>query len=109
MPDRDPVEAGYDAVYASMPHSPTLRKLWREHAAGPGFPDEFAHISFVTLAQLQRMAGELRLGPGDTLVDLGCGMGEAAVAALSAEMSLTLERKPYKRRVFAAATRRGTP
>ena len=33
-------------------------------------------------------------------------MGEAAVAALSAEMSLTLERKPYKRRVFAAATRR---
>ncbi|MCH8850723.1 MAG: hypothetical protein IIC89_07850 [Chloroflexi bacterium] len=46
------------------------------------------------------------LAARDTLVS---EMGEAAVAALSAEMSLTLERKPYKRRVFAAATRRGTP
>ena len=77
--DRGPVEVGYDAVYEAMPKSPTLRRLWREHAAGPDFPDEFAHISFVTLAQLQRMADELRLAPGKTLVDLGCGMGGPAL------------------------------
>lgn len=32
-------------------------------------------------------------------------MGEAAFGALSAEMSLTLERKPYRRRVLAVATK----
>ncbi len=77
--DRSLVEAGYDAVYAAMPGSPTLRRLWREHAAGLDFPDEFAHISFVTIAQLRRMAGELRLSPEKTLVDLGCGMGGPAL------------------------------
>ena len=77
--DRDPVEAGYDAVYAAMPHSPTLRRVWREYAAGVDFPDEFAHISFVTLPQLHRIASRLRLAPGDTLVDLGCGMGGPAL------------------------------
>ncbi len=57
-----------------MPKSATLSRLWREHAAGLDFPEEFAHISFVTLSQLRRMAHELRLSPGKTLVDLGCGM-----------------------------------
>jgi SAM-dependent methyltransferase len=77
--DRSLVEAGYDAVHAAMPGSPTLNRLWREHAAGLDFPEELAHISFVTIAQLQRMADELRLSPGMTLVDLGCGMGGPAL------------------------------
>jgi ubiquinone/menaquinone biosynthesis C-methylase UbiE len=68
------IAVGYDAVYAAIPKSPTLLRLWREHAAGLDFPEEFAHISFVTLPELSRMANELRLGPGKTLVDLGCGM-----------------------------------
>jgi SAM-dependent methyltransferase len=33
-------------------------------------------------------------------------MGEAAVGALVLEMSLTLEHRPYSRRVFVSATRR---
>jgi hypothetical protein len=33
-------------------------------------------------------------------------MGDAAVGALTLEMSLTLARKPYKRRILAAAARR---
>ncbi len=32
-------------------------------------------------------------------------MGEAAVGALSLEMALTIDRKPYRRRVLIAATR----
>jgi ubiquinone/menaquinone biosynthesis C-methylase UbiE len=77
--DSNPVEAGYDAVYAAMPASATLRRLWRDHAAGADFPDEFAHISFVTLSQLQRMTEELRLAPGKSLVDVGCGLAGPAL------------------------------
>ena len=82
QPDiRDPnvLSLGYSAVYAATPNSATLRRLWHEHAEGLDFPDEFGHISFVTLAQLRRFAAELRLGPGATLVDLGCGRGGPAL------------------------------
>lgn len=73
------VSVGYDAVYEATPKSATLRRLWREHASGADFPDEFANISFVTIPQLKLIASELRLGPGKTLVDLGCGMGGPAL------------------------------
>jgi hypothetical protein len=69
------VAMGYDAVFGATPKSPTLRRLWREHASGVDFPDEFSHISFVTIPQLELMASELRLAPEKMLVDLGCGMG----------------------------------
>jgi len=76
---QDIVAAGYDAVYAATTASQTLRRLWREHAAGVDFPDEFSHISFVTLGQLRRMRAELRLGPEKVLADIGCGMGGPAL------------------------------
>jgi ubiquinone/menaquinone biosynthesis C-methylase UbiE len=79
QPEANIVSAGYDAVYEATPRSPTLRRTWREHASD--FPDEFSHISFVTLAQHRRMVTELRLSPGDTLVDLACGMGGPALLA----------------------------
>jgi ubiquinone/menaquinone biosynthesis C-methylase UbiE len=75
----DTVASGYDAVYAALPNSPTLQRLWREHACGTDFPAEFYHISFVTLSELRRMASELRVGPGKTFVDLGCGLGGPAL------------------------------
>ncbi|HEU4759710.1 MAG TPA: methyltransferase domain-containing protein, partial [Dehalococcoidia bacterium] len=78
-PERDMLVMGYDAVYTAMPKSPTLNRLWREHAAGGDFPEEFGHISFVTLAELRRMAAELGLHAGSTLVDLGCGMAGPAL------------------------------
>jgi ubiquinone/menaquinone biosynthesis C-methylase UbiE len=71
--------AGYDAVHGGMSKSPTLRRMWHELAEGLDFPEEFGHISFTTLPELHRMAGELRLGPGDTLVDLGCGAAGPAL------------------------------
>lgn len=75
----DILSMGYSAVYAATPGSPTLRRLWHEHAEGLDFPDDFGHISFVTVPELQRIAHELRLAPGDTLVDLGCGRGGPAL------------------------------
>jgi SAM-dependent methyltransferase len=77
--EQNVISAGYDAVYAAMPKSPTLRRLWREHACGVDFPEQFDHISFVTVAELTRFASELRLQQGDTLVDLACGMGGPAL------------------------------
>ena len=77
--ERDIISTGYDAVYAAMPNSPTLRRLWHEYADGLDFPEEFGHISFTTLPELRRVAAELRVGPGRTLVDLGCGTGGPAL------------------------------
>lgn len=77
--EQDIVSAGYDAVYGAAPKSPTLRRLWHELAEGLDFPEEFGHISFTTLPELERVAAELRLRPGDTLVDLGCGMAGPAL------------------------------
>jgi SAM-dependent methyltransferase len=76
---RSVVALGYDAVFDATPRSPTLRRLWRELALGGDFPEEFLHISFVTLPQLHRMASDLQIHSGDTLVDLGCGMGGPAL------------------------------
>ena len=79
LQDPNIISTGYNAVHGATPDSPTLRRLWHEHAEGPDFPEEFGHISFVTLPQLRRMAAELRLDPGATLVDLGCGRGGPAL------------------------------
>ena len=67
--------AGYDAVYAALPQSPTFSRIWREHALGPDYPAGFEHISFLTLAEMREMAAALALSPRSTLVDLACGMG----------------------------------
>lgn len=79
MGEPDALSSGYSTVYDATPNSPTLQRLWHEHAEGPDFPEEFGHISFVTLDQLRRMAGELGLSAGSTLVDLGCGRGGPAL------------------------------
>ena len=69
------VAQGYDAVYEAIPRSPTLLRLWKEHAAGQDYPDAFSHISFITLEDLRHLAGALRLSEGSTFADLACGMG----------------------------------
>jgi len=88
--EQDIVSAGYDAVYRGVSNSPTQRRLWHELAEGLDFPEEFGHISFTTLPELRRIAAELRLRPGDTLVDLGCGVaGPALWVARETQARLT--------------------
>ncbi len=74
-PTQDVVASGYDAVYDAMPRSDTLRRIWREHALGPGYPQGFEHISFLTLDEMRHMAAALRLERSAHLVDLACGAG----------------------------------
>jgi SAM-dependent methyltransferase len=71
----DLVASGYDAFYESWGQSTTLRAIWREHVTGPDFPEEFAHISFVTLSVLQDLRDALQLAPDGALVGLACGAG----------------------------------
>ncbi len=71
----DLVASGYDAFYAAWGRSPTLRRIWREHVTGPDYPEEFAHISFLPLAQLQALTAGLNLAADQLLVDLACGAG----------------------------------
>ncbi|HEX5480015.1 MAG TPA: class I SAM-dependent methyltransferase [Dehalococcoidia bacterium] len=92
MPDTDEsrVAAGYDLVYEAVPRSPTLARIWREHACGPDYPAGFEHISFITLDELRTFVNDLRLTPGSRLIDLACGMGGPGLwVAREADAELT--------------------
>lgn len=58
-----------------MPRSPTLLRIWKQLVAGDDYPDDFYHISFITLPDLRRLAGALGLSRGSTFADIACGMG----------------------------------
>ena len=73
--DSDIIASGYDAFYSVWGRSPTLRRIWRQHVAGPDFPEEFAHISFLSVAQLRSLTEGLHLAGDQLLVDLACGAG----------------------------------
>ena len=75
MPSDDPLATGYDSFYEAWGRSPTWRQIWREHVTGPDYPEEFAHISFLPLAELRALAQGLKLAADQTLVDLACGAG----------------------------------
>ncbi len=71
----DLIAGGYDALYAVWGRSPTLRRIWRQNVTGLDFPEEFPHISFVSLAQLRSLTDGLDLAADQLLVDLACGAG----------------------------------
>ena len=75
MASDDPVATGYDLFYEAWGRSPTWRRIWREHVTGPDYPEEFAHVSFLPLAQLRSLADGLSLVADQTVVDLACGAG----------------------------------
>ncbi len=73
-PERD----AYGTKWASHVESPTRQRL-RHEVYGDEFPAEVDPRSFLTWTELRRLAAELRVGSGDTFVDLGCGHGGAAL------------------------------
>jgi SAM-dependent methyltransferase len=54
--------------------SATLERLYRT-AYGEDYPAEATPNAFVSRTTLQRLVGALHVGPGHTVVDLGCGHG----------------------------------
>jgi len=61
-------------VFAGWAKSATARNIWRK-VYREDYSEEVDPLSFVTVTDLKRIAQELRLSPGQTLVDLGCGRG----------------------------------
>jgi ubiquinone/menaquinone biosynthesis C-methylase UbiE len=101
----DLVASGYDAFYGSWGRSPTLRRIWRDHVTGPDYPEAFAHISFLPLAQLRALAAGLQLDAGHLLVDLACGAGgpglwvakESGARLVGRDLSLVAVRRAAER------------
>ena len=67
----------FEATYAT-PASRVQERVWRE-AFGDEYPEGVDPYSYVTASELRRFAAETAVGPGDTLVDLGCGRGGAGL------------------------------
>ena len=70
VPDHD----SYSAQYASHVDSPTRQRIRRE-VYGDEYPEDVDPRSFITRTELRSLADALRVGPGQTFVDLGCGHG----------------------------------
>ena len=62
----------FDEGYAAAARPTRRHELFTEVL---GLPPEVEPNSFVTVDALERIARELRVGPGDRLVDLACGRG----------------------------------
>ncbi len=74
-PDRrTSIQENFDRSHAIHARSATLRRIWRD-AYGDEYPEEASPNGFIPRSILRRLADELRVGPGETLVDLGCGHG----------------------------------
>lgn len=67
-------QPGYSTKWSSHDESPTRQRIRRE-IYGDDYPVEADPRSFVTLTELRAMARDLRVGDGQTIVDLGCGQG----------------------------------
>jgi SAM-dependent methyltransferase len=77
----------FEDTYAAAA-SPTQEQIWRE-VFGDEYPAGLDPYSFVTRSELARFAEEVRVGAGDSLVDIGCGRGGAGLwvaAATGAEL-----------------------
>lgn len=71
---RRPSAQGFDLVYTSVTRNPTFQRIRRE-VLGDEHPDGITPYSWVTRSDLRRLAHELRVGRGQTFLDLGCGEG----------------------------------
>lgn len=71
---RPRTEQGYSARWSSHDESPTRQRIRRE-VYGDDYPVEADPRSYVTLTELRAIARDVRVGPGQTVIDLGCGQG----------------------------------
>ncbi len=116
MVDTTDWRAIFEATYSTA-ESAVQEQVWRE-AFGAEYPEGIDPYSYVTASELQRIAEDVHLEPGDRLVDLGCGRGGAGlwVAAATgarltgvdiAEAALEAARSRAARVGLSAEFRRG--
>ena len=71
------MERNWQAIFEETyqgPPSTVERRIWQD-VFGDEYPNGLDPYSFISRTELGRFAAELRVGRGETLVDLGCGRG----------------------------------
>jgi ubiquinone/menaquinone biosynthesis C-methylase UbiE len=110
-PAHGPSAAGFDEAF-SAPGSPGIRRVWE--LAEPDLPPQIEPFSFVSTELLRYVVHALRLEPGQTLVDLGCGRGgpglwlarEAGVSLVGVDFSpVAVDQAADRAALFGLATR----
>src|ERR1700748_428238 len=71
MPPKPRFAGYFDSWYADRVATPTVDEIMNRHMGFP--PDTRAGV--VPAEAIPELAGELRLAPGSTLLDLACGRG----------------------------------
>ncbi|MBA3652595.1 MAG: class I SAM-dependent methyltransferase [Actinobacteria bacterium] len=110
------VASGYDSFYASWGDSPTLRAIWPEHVTGSDFPERFAHISFLRLAELASLRDALDLAAGSVFANLACDAGgtglwvaqQAGADLIEIDLSATAVQRAGERVAALGLTGRAT-
>ena len=113
----DTLRAVFEGTY-SAPPSRVQERVWRS-VFGDEYPDGLDPYSYVSRTELARFVRETLVGPGDVLVDLGCGRGGAGLwVAMAtgarlvgidiAEAALEAARERSSRLGADASFRRGT-
>lgn len=108
---RRPTAAAFDQAF-SVSCGPGIRRVWE--LAEPDLPARIEPFSFVSADLLRYVVHALRLEPGQTLVDLGCGRGgpglwmarEAGVSLVGVDFSpVAVDQAAGRAALFGLATR----
>jgi ubiquinone/menaquinone biosynthesis C-methylase UbiE len=79
MPSRSyPSRTVYDSIYEAISTAPLIEQISREVFTDEHVPG-LGSFSFVTLTDLRMLATALKAGPGDRILDVGCGRGGPAL------------------------------
>ena len=105
----------YDSRFATRVHSPTRVRI-RQEVYGDEFPVDASGNNYATVSELRRMARELQVGTGQTLVDLGCGYGgpgswiarETGAAVVGVDLSETFTQAAPERAASLDVAERAT-
>lgn len=72
--DRPSIAQAFDRSHGGRMQSATVDRIYRA-AFGADYPETAQPNAFYSGSTLQRLADALQIGPGQTVVDLGCGHG----------------------------------
>ena len=73
----DALRAAFESTYAAPP-SRVQERIWRS-VFGDEYPEGLDPYSYISRTELARFAYDAQVGPGDLLVDIGCGRGGAGL------------------------------
>ncbi len=104
--DEPTVAERFNRSHRARVQSATLQRVWRD-AYGDEYPEEVKPNAFYSRSTLRHLLAGLRVGPGQTIADLGCGNGGAGLW-MARELGTNLIGIDLSAAGVAAATERAT-